>query len=90
MVIPKQESFKCKVSTASISGIIETLKLEIELVIGANISLDYGPDLIASSQVAWVKGSQFLQLIVRGVSVKCLTFTDWGKINHLLIMRGIF
>ena len=39
VVIPKQERFKCKVSTASISGLIETLDLEIKLVIGANISL---------------------------------------------------
>ena len=57
VVIPKQERFKCKVSTASISGHIETLELEIELVIGANTSLDDGPYLIAVSQVARVKGS---------------------------------
>ena len=62
MVITKQERFKCKVSTASISGIIETLELEIELFIGANTSIDDGPDLIASSQVTRVKGSQLFQL----------------------------
>ena len=71
MVIPKQERFKCKVITASTSGLIETLELEFELVIGANTSLDDGPDLIASSQVAQVKGSRLLQLFVRGVSVRC-------------------
>ena len=47
MVILKQERFKCKVITASISGLIETLELEIELVIGSNTSLDDGPDLIS-------------------------------------------
>ena len=57
VVIPKKERFKFKVSTASISGLIETLELYIELVIGANTSLDDGPDLIASSQVARFKGS---------------------------------
>ena len=57
VVIPKQERFKCKVSTVSISGLIEPLELEIELVIGANTSLDDGPDLIEISQVARVKGS---------------------------------
>ena len=57
MVIPKQERFKCKVSTASISGLIEKFELEIELVIGANTSLDDGTELIASSQVSRVKGS---------------------------------
>ena len=57
MVIPKQERFECKVSTASISGLIETLELDIELVIGDNTSLDDDPELIASSQVAQVKGS---------------------------------
>ena len=89
-VIPNQELFKHKVSTASISGLIETLELEIELVIGANTSFDDGPELIASSQVARVKGSQLLQLFVRGVSVKCLTFKDWCTLNNLIIMRGIF
>ena len=49
VVIPKQERFKYKVSTASINGLIESLELEIELVIGSNTSLDDGPDLIASS-----------------------------------------
>ena len=70
MVVPKQEHFKCKVSTAPISGLIETLELEIELVIGANTSIDDGTELIASSQVARVKGSRLLQLFVCGVSVK--------------------
>ena len=56
VVIPKQERFKCKLSTVSISGLIVTLELDIELVIGSNKFLDDGPDLIASSQVAWVKG----------------------------------
>ena len=90
MVITKQERFKCKVSTASISGIIETLELKIELFIGANTSLDDGQDLIASSQVARVKGSQILQLFVRGVSVKCLAVKDRCTLNHIIIMRGIF
>ena len=90
MVITKQERFKCKVSNASISGIIETLELKIELVIGANTSLDDGQDLIASSQVARVKGPQLLQLFVRGVSVKCLAVKDRCTLNHIIIMRGIF
>ena len=90
MVIPTQERFKYKVSTASISGLIETLQLEIELVIGANTSLDDGLDLIASSQVAQVKGSQLLQLFVRGVLVKCLAVKDRCTLNNLIIMRGIF
>ena len=57
VVIPKQERFKCKLITAYISGLIEPLDLEIELVIGSNTFLDDGPDFIASSQVARVKGS---------------------------------
>ena len=89
VVIPKQERFKCKVSTTSISGLIEKLELEIELVIGANTSLDDGPDLIASSQVARINGSQFLPLFVCGVSVKFLAVKDLCMLNHLIIMRGI-
>ena len=76
MVIPKHERFKCKVSTASISGLIETLELEIEIFIEANTSLDDGPDLIASRQVARIKGYRLLQLFVRGASVKCLAVKD--------------
>ena len=90
VVIPKQERFKFKVSTASISGLIETLELDIELVIGANTSLDDGPDLIASSQLAQVKGSCLLQLFVRGASVKCLAVKDRCTLNNLIIIRGIF
>ena len=76
VVISKQERFNCKVSTASISGLVETLELDIELVIGSNASIDDGLDVTASSQVAWVKGSCFLQLLVRGVLVKCLVVND--------------
>ena len=56
VIILKQERYKCKVSTASISSLIETLELDIELVVGANTSLDDGLDLIAISQVSQVKG----------------------------------
>ena len=66
VVISKQERFNCKVSNASISGFVETLELEIELIIGSNASLDDGPDVTVSSQVAWVTGSCLLQLLVRG------------------------
>ena len=90
VVIPKQERLNCKVSTASINGLIEPLELEIELVIGANTSLEDGPDLIASSQVARVKGSYLLKLFVLGVSVKCLAVNDRCMLNYLIIMRGIF
>ena len=74
VVISKQELFNHKLRTASISGLVETLKLEIDLVIGSNASLDDGPDMITSSQVAQVKGSCILQLFVRGVSFKCLAY----------------
>ena len=40
MVISKQERFNFKVNTASISGIVELLELEIEIVVGSNASLD--------------------------------------------------
>ena len=90
MVISKQERFNCKVSTASISGLVELLELEIELVVGFNASLDDGPDETASSQVARVKGSYLLQFLVRGVSVKYLVVIDRCTIDHLIIMRGIF
>ena len=76
VVIPKKEHFKCKVSTASISGLVEILELYIELVVGSNASLDDGPDVTASSQVEWVKGSCLLQLLVCGVSVKYLMVND--------------
>ena len=89
VVITKKQRFKCKVSTTYMSGIIETLELEIELVIGANTYLDDGPGLIASSQVARVKGPQLLQLFVHGVSVKCLAVKDRCTLNNLIIMRGI-
>ena len=88
--ISKQEHFNCKVSTASISGLVETLEMEIELVIGSNASLDDVPDVTVSSQVAWVKGSCLLQLLVRGVSFKFLVVNDQCTLNHLIIMRGIF
>ena len=45
VVISKQERFNCKVSTAYISGLVEPLELEIELVIGSDASLDDGPDM---------------------------------------------
>ena len=90
VVIPKQERFKFKVSIASISGLIETIEQEIEIVIGSNTSLDDGPYLIASSQVVRVKSSRLLQLFFRGVSVKCLAVKDWCTLNRLIIMRGIF
>ena len=90
VIISKQERFNCKVSTASISDIVETLELDIELVIGSNASLYDGSYVTASSQVACVKGSCFIQLLVRGVLVKCLGFNDRCKLNHLIIMRGIF
>ena len=51
MVISKQERFNYKLSTASISGLVEMLKLEIELVVGPNASLDDGPNQTATSQV---------------------------------------
>ena len=73
-----------------ISGIVELLELEIELIIGSNASLDDGPDKTVSSQVDRVKGSCILQLLVRGVSVKCLAVKYWCTLNHLIIMRGIF
>ena len=90
VVISKQERFNCKVSTASISGLVELLELEIELVVGSNASLDDGPDKTASSQVAQVKGFCLLHILVRGVLVKCLVVNDRCTINHLIIMRGIF
>ena len=90
MVISKQEHFNYKLNTASISGIVEPLELEIDLVIGSNASLDDGPDVTASSQVAQVKRSCLLQLLVRVVSVKCLVVNDRCTLNHLIIMRGIF
>ena len=60
MVISKKERFNCEVSTVSISGLVEMLELEIELVFGPNAFLDDGPDKTASSQVARVKGSCLL------------------------------
>ena len=45
MVISKQERFNCKVSIASISGLVELLELEIELVVEYNSSLDDGQEL---------------------------------------------
>ena len=89
MVIYKQERFNCKVSTVSISGLVEPLELEIELVIGSNTSLDDDPEVITSSQVSRVKGSCILQLFVRGVSVKCLAVKDRCMLNYLIIIRGI-
>ena len=89
MVISKQERFNCKVSTASISGLVELLELEIEIVVGPNAYLDDGPDKTASIQVARVKGSCLLQNLVRGVSVKCIAVKDWCTLNHLIVMRGI-
>ena len=76
MVISKQERFNCKLSIASISGLVELLELDIELVVGTNESLDDGPDKTTSSQVARVKGSCLLQNLVRGVSVICLAVKD--------------
>ena len=90
VVISKQECFNCKVSTASISGIVEPLEMDIYLVIGSNASLDDGLDVTASSQVARVKGSCLLQLLVRGVWVKCLMVNDWCTLDHIIVMRGIF
>ena len=90
MVISKQERFNCKVSTASISGLVEPLELEIELVIGSISSLDDSPDVTVISQVARVKDSCLLQLLVRGVWVKCLMVNDWCTLDHIIVMRGIF
>ena len=90
MVIYKQECFNCKVITASISGLVDTLELEIELFVGSNASLNDGPDETANSQLVRVKGSCRLQLLVRGASVKCLVVNDWCTLDHLIIMRGIF
>ena len=90
MVVSKQERFNCKVSTASISGLVEPLELEIDLVIGSNAPLDDGPDVTARIQLAWVKGYCLLELLARGVSVKCLVVKDWCTLNHLIITRGIF
>ena len=90
MVISDQERFNCKVTTASISGLVELLELEIELVVGPNTSFDDGTDKTASCQVAQVKGSCLLQNLVRGVSVKCLAVKDRCTLNHLIVMRGIF
>ena len=90
VVISKQERFNWKLRTASISGIVELLELEIEIFVGSNAYLDDGPDKTVSSQVAQVKGSCILQLLVRGVSVKCLVVNDRCTLNHLIITRGIF
>ena len=90
VVISKQERFNCKVSTASISGLVELLELEIELVVGSNAPLDGCPDKTTSSQLAQVKGSCLLQLLFRGVLFKCLVVNDRCTLNHLIIMRGIF
>ena len=90
MVISKQERFNLKVSTASISGLVELLELEIELVVGPNASLDDGPDKTVSSQVARVKGSCLLQNLVRGVLVIYLVVKDRCPLNHLIATRGIF
>ena len=90
MVISKQERFNCKVSTASISALVELLELEIDLVVGTNASLDDGSDRTASSQVARVNGSCLLQNLVRGVSFRCLAVKDRCTLNHLIVMRGIF
>ena len=89
VVISKQEGFNYKLNTASISGLVEPLELEIDLVIGSNASLDDGPDVTASSQVAQVKGSCLLQLLVCGVLVKCIVVNDRCTLNHLIITRGI-
>ena len=89
MVISKQERFNSKVSTASISGLVELLELDIELVVGPNASLDDVPYNTASSQVARFKGSGLLQNLVRGVSVICLAVKDRCTLNHLIIMRSI-
>ena len=89
MVISKQERFNYKVGTASISGLVELLELEIEFVVGPNASLDYGPDKTASSQVARVKGLCLLQNLVRGVLVICLAVKDQCTLNHLIVMRDI-
>ena len=90
MVISKQERFDCKVGTTSISGLVELLELEIELVVGPNASLDDGPDKTASSQLARVKGSCLLQNLFRGVLVICLAVKDRCTLNHLIVMRDIF
>ena len=90
MVISKQERFNYKVSTASISGLVKLLELEIELVVGPNSSLDDGPNQTTISQVARVKGSCLLQKLVHGVSVKCLSVKDQCMLNHLIVVRGIF
>ena len=90
VVISKQERFNLKVSTAFISGLVELLELEIELFVGPNASLDEGPDKTASIQVARVKGSCLLQILVRGVSVICLAVKDRCTLNHLIIMRYYF
>ena len=90
VVISKQERFNCKVSTASISGLDELIELDIELVVGSNASLDDGPDKTVSSQVARVKGSCLLQILVRGVSVKYLVVNDQCTLDNLIVMRGIF
>ena len=82
MVVSKQELFNCKVSTASISGPVALLDLEIELVVGFNASLDDGPDETTSSQVARVKGSCLLQLLVCGVLVN----VSWLMIGARLII----
>ena len=89
MVISKQERFNFKVSTAPISGLVELIELEIELVVGPNAPLDYGPDKTASSQVARVKGSCLLQNLVRGVLVICLAVKDWCTLSNLIVTRDI-
>ena len=90
VVISKQERFNCKVSTASISSIFEPLVLDIELVIGYNASLDDVSYNTVSSQLAWVKCSCLLQILVRGVLFICLTVKDWCTLSHLIVMRDIF
>ena len=90
MVISKQERFNCKVVTASISGLVELIELDIEFVVGPNAFLDDGPEKTASSQVTRVKGPCLLQILVRGVSVICLAVKDRCRLNHLIATRGIF
>ena len=85
MVISKQECFNCKVSTASISGIVELFELEIELVVGSNVSLDDGPDKTASSQLARVKGSIFS----KSLSVESRSNVFWSRIGALSIISSL-
>ena len=90
VVISKHEDLDCKIGTAPISGPIVLLYLDIEFIFFPNASLYDCPYKTASSPVARVKGSCFLQILVSGISVILFAVKDRCTLDHLVIMRDIF